>query len=1090
MEWEKIEQLIKSKVSEVAKEIEKAAQESSNEATFRERVSFTIHNLCNEAGITALSKEEYTVASGRRSDTVFSRLVIEYKAPGLLRKFNDYRNNMAAITQLKEYIKGVAKRERWETQKLAGVVMDGKYFIFLRRLKKEWHIDEPLEINRHSVERFLRLLVSFTSGIALTSENLIKRLGIERLCAQKMVSALEIALRNIQHPLVDKLFKQWRIFFSEVIEYKEAFTSPKLRELKKFAQKAGIELKEAEGFFFAIHTYFALLVKLLAWLALSRYVGGRLGAPVFGRLQALSSDELKRELSKMEEGGIFKEFGVRNLLEGDFFSWYLYAWNDKIEDALRVILKHLSDYDPTTLEVNPEETRDLLKKLYHYLLPREIRHNLGEYYTPDWLAQRLLNQIDRRFFTDEPEESWYLKENLLKLRFLDPACGSGTFLVLIIKRIKEIGEKLLIPDKVLLEAILKNVVGIDLNPLAVIAARTTYLLALGNLLEQAKGEIDIPVYLADSVLTPSAKFFAEKYSFKTAVGEFVLPKEVFDREKIDIICNLLDEGVRDQISEGAFLERCRHHLKMSVEFDKIASDFTTLYQTILNLHKDGLNGIWARIVKNAFAPLFIGKFDYVVGNPPWVNWENLPEDYRNRMVPLYQDVYKLFPHKGFRARHGSAKIDISSLMAYVSMDKYLERGGKLGFLITQSLLKTDAGKGFRKFNLFDKIPLRVVHVDDMVELNPFEGAANRTAVIVLEKGKSTRYPVSYTYWRKTTKGKPLGYDNVLKEVEDITARMHFKAEPVDKEDLASSWITGRPQALKAIKKILGKSDYEAHEGVNTGGANAVYWVGIIKRRPDGLVVISNITKGAKREVESVQVAIEPDLLYPLLRGRDVKRWKAEPSVYIIIPQDPKDQKHGYPEKRLQIEFPKTYSYLKRFKALLSNRPAYVKYLKGEPFYSLYDVKKYTFTPYKVIWTRIANIETAVVSQKEEKSIIPQETLSLVALDNEDEAHYLCAMVNSSPFQYATISYSQAGGKSMGSPHVLENIHIPKFDHKNKLHIHLAELSKKAHDLASKGDEESLKAVESQIDSYAAQLWDITDKELQSIKLSLGKLQSK
>ncbi len=138
-----------------------------------------------------------------------------------------------------------------------------------------------------------------------------------------------------------------------------------------------------------------------------------------------------------------------------------------------------------------------------------------------------------------------------------------------------------------------------------------------------------------------------------------------------------------------------------------------------------------------------------------------------------------------------------------------------------------------------------------------------------------------------------------------------------------------------------------------------------------------------------------------------------------------------------------------------------------------------------MWTRVANIEAAVVSQKNGKPIIPQETISLVAFDNEDEAHYLCAMVNSSPFEYASVSYSQAGGKSMGSPHVLENIRIPKFDPKNKLHIRLAELSEKAHAIAKTDGDTS--AIENQIDDLAAEIWGLTKEELREIKVSLEEL---
>ena len=80
-----------------------------------------------------------------------------------------------------------------------------------------------------------------------------------------------------------------------------------------------------------------------------------------------------------------------------------------------------------TLDVDPDNTRDLLKRLYQNLMPKALRHDLGEYYTPDWLAERLLNQLG---YTEKVK-------NLPQKRILDPACGSGTFLVLAIKRVRQ-----------------------------------------------------------------------------------------------------------------------------------------------------------------------------------------------------------------------------------------------------------------------------------------------------------------------------------------------------------------------------------------------------------------------------------------------------------------------------------------------------------------------------------------------------------------------------------------------------------------------------------------------------------------------------
>lgn len=324
----------------------------------------------------------------------------------------------------------------------------------------------------------------------------------------------------------------------------------------------------------------------------------------------------------------------------------------------------------------------------------------------------------------------------------------------------------------------------------------------------------------------------------------------------------------------------------------------------------------------------------------------------------------------------------------------------------------------------------------------------------------------------------------------MTTRKEFVAEPVSEDDPTSPWITGRPKALRAIKKILGQSDYTAHAGCYTGGANGVYWVEIVAERPDGLVVISNITKGAKRKVEEVQAVIEPDLLYPLLRGRDVRRWRAEPSAYILVIHLPGMKLKAIPEEELKARYPKTYLYLKRFEKELRQRAAYKRYFKeSDPFYSMFDVGDYTFAPWKVVWTRLAAIEAAVVGLMNGKSVIPQETITLVDCDSEEEAHFICSLISSSPFQFTSVSYSQVGGKSMGSPHILENICIPKFDPDNQLHLQLAELSQRAHELAAHGEEkaEELREVEEEIDQLAAELWGLTDEELKEIKASLKEL---
>jgi SAM-dependent methyltransferase len=1078
-----------------------------NEAEFRKPIERLLEEFCHSVGVSPLTHTEYTLATGR-ADAVFNRMVIEYERPGTLKLPPD-KATRDSVEQVRRYLDGIARRERHAPYRLAGVVFDGYYLIFVRRIEERWAKEGPIRVNENSLERFLTWLSSLSSGLALTAENLNRDFSIEQLRTQTILRAMYDALQDSlrdRESLAASLFEQWRLFFSEAIDYSEAFGGRKLESLRRWVRKAGLEVytaEEAERFFFVLHTYFALLVKLLAWMALSRHMALKLGAPSFAELYTADSATLRRRLREMEDGGIFRAYGLANLLEGDFFSWYLQAWGKRVEEALREILRRLDEYEPATLAIVPEETRDLFKKLYHYLLPREIRHNLGEYYTPDWLAQRLLVQVDSEFFTSDPRvNERRLRKRLLETRFLDPACGSGTFLTLIIGRMRDLGQALMVRERDLLEAILRNVVGFDLNPLAVLTARVNYLLAIADLLEYRRGEISIPVYLADSVRTPAEGedlYTSNAYEFRTAVGNFLVPAAVARPELFDRFCDLLEESVRDRFGEDSFVNRLVKILGLSSsEWDSRAEGYLRrLYRTLQELDERGLNGLWARLLKNNFAPLAVGEFDYVVGNPPWVNWEHLPDQYRDSTKPIWVR-YGLFPHGGMDTILGKGKKDISMLMTYVVCDGLLKPGGRLGFVITQSVLKTSgAGQGFRRFQIpkgnRSTTPLKVIQVDDMVALDPFEGASNRTAVIVLEKGRPTRYPVPYLVWRKR-RGDRFTYDSTLEEVIHATRRLRFGAEPVDSDDPTSPWLTARPRALRAIRKVLGRSGYVAHAGVYTGGANAVYWVDVVGKRPDGLVVVRNITEGAKVKVNEVTEPIEPDLLYPLLRGRDVRRWRAEPSAWILMVQDPK-RRRGIEERELRSRYPRVYGYLKKFEKTLRERAAFKRYftrrdrgggiIESGPFYSMFDVGDYTFAPWKVVWREQGSSMTAgVVGLEDGKPTVPDHKCMLVDCRTPGEAYYVCALLNSSLCVAAVLGYAV---EIQMDPHILKRIRIPRFDPKNRVHRRLADLSARAHEAARHDDGRALTGLEAEVDRFAARLWELTDEELAEIRRSLREL---
>jgi hypothetical protein len=183
-----------------------------------------------------------------------------------------------------------------------------------------------------------------------------------------------------------------------------------------------------------------------------------------------------------------------------------------------------------------------------------------------------------------------------------------------------------------------------------------------------------------------------------------------------------------------------------------------------------------------------------------------------------------------------------------------------------------------------------------------------------------------------------------------------------------------------------------------------------------------------------------------------------------------------------------------------NRQIHKLWGKDNPFYSLYDIGDYSFAPYKVCWKVVAGkisgkaeFSTSVIEPVKDdilglKIPIPDIKLILIPFEERDEAHYVSAILNSSIAQLIVASYVIETGIST---HVLEYIYIPKFNPKNKLHLKLSELSKKAHELAKRyyeqNDEDAkkeLEKIEEEIDKTVAEIYGITDEELEEIKRTL------
>jgi len=1091
-------------LEELASRIAEAARESISEEDLRIRVEHILQELvvkrvggAGKGEIPLASwrppraRYEVTLVSGVRLDALYGHLIIEYEKPGA---FGSRAGFERAVEQVKQYIRDHAQTEA-RYPRYFGVVMDGYRvgFVRYREALRGFEGKGPFEINKNTVAKLVEAIIGLRRK-ALSPEELLKDFGPDSVTAREAVKVFYSKLMRAS-PKTKVLFDDWRRVFSQVC----AYSPDKIKGLGDF-YGFGKNRLDPEKLLFALQTYYALIMKLLAAEVASLYLAPR----IWSYLRMLEEayyrghEELRERLRELEEGGVFASLGITNFMEADYFAWYLDDWDADIAKSVMRVVNTLLDYDPTIAELEPERVRDLFKRLYQNLVPKKIRHDLGEYYTPDWLAELVLDEVG---WTLEVFEKIRDENNdalsPLNLRLLDPACGSGTFLVLAIGRFRQYIDEHWVDKGAALRRITKNIVGFDLNPLAVIASRTNYLIALGDMLRERGAEpIEIPVYLADSILverkgTLTGNAYVNTYALTTAVGIFEIPTRVIEGGLLIKVLKILEECVRGNYTSNEFKGRLLREVSLD---DAEVSVLVDLFNVLSKLEREGKNRIWTRILKNSFAPFFTGMFDYVVGNPPWIAWENLPDDYRDATENLW-NTYGLSLTLGT----GAFKKDMAMLFVARCMDRYVKDGGIFSFLIPFTLFKTRAGAGFRQHMAHRYTVAKVI---DLVTLYPFEGATNRTSLIVLKKSGKTVFPISCEIWHNPRSG---GIDTraELKQVKELTRQFKLSLIPIEFNKPESPWMQITEKAYEAIKKVTGKSPwYEAHAGVYTS-LNNVYWIKVLEKRSDGYLITNEPVPGQKKTVRQVTVEVEDDVIYPLIRGRDVKRYYVVGEFGNIIITHESTTGEPLQESKMKIEYPKLYSYLKNFKAELEKRT--IKPFLGKkhktPFYRLDNIGRYTFAPYKVVWKRIAGAITgkavsfaaAVVKGAEEgKPIIPDDSLIMIDFNELEEAYYVSAVLNSSIIRLIIASYTY---ELRQETHITRYVRIPKFNTSNTLHQNLSTLSSKAHLLASRyygeGDMkayEELSKVEDEIDKHVAQLYNINDEELKEIKRCLAMLE--
>jgi len=328
-------------------------------------------------------------------------------------------------------------------------------------------------------------------------------------------------------------------------------------------------------------------------------------------------DVINKEILDMafkSASGLYSHFYEVGILD------WLRTGDGELNELLNRVLWILNQFDFTHVD------RDILGNLYEKYLPSGERKRLGEFYTPTEVIDYILTSVGYTYSYDIETKD-----------LLDPACGSGGFLVRASRRLisrylmkfrktdkrelrdpkkwKEIINRLS-PDeaKIILEAIQEHIYGLDINPFACHIAEMNLLFQVIDLYQKVREKYKdyklkrFKIYRTDSLEKPAQKQIWD-YSYSAFLEE---------QEEIDAIKNK--------------------------------------------------------------------KFDFVVGNPPWggilkrekgsMLAERLKRDYVSA-VGKY-DIYVLFIERGIG---------------------WLKTGGRFGFIVQNRFLRVDYGKKLREFLL-------------------------------------------------------------------------------------------------------------------------------------------------------------------------------------------------------------------------------------------------------------------------------------------------------------------------------------------------------------------------------------------------------
>ena len=721
---------------------------------------------------------------------------------------------------------------------------------------------------------------------------------------------------------------------------------------------------------------------------------------------------------------------LRRRLTGGFAAWLLDAAEAAGEKVIDELVVEVDRYDWSFAG------RDTLKDLYHIVIPRSIRHDFGEYYTPDWLARAVCEEVMDADWRREVIDLAVTKQ-IRGPAVLDPACGSGTFLYHAVKLLLADAAQhpaLVNSPHARVEIVNKLVAGMDLHPVAVELAKTTKITALSNVASFIPMDDD-QVYLGDSLQWESRRggpeiSFEDRITIQTDDPEepLTFPRSFLLNEHFDLMLNVVFDYAHRRPHPG-IEDRLAAVLSMPTEADR--DIMLDLYRRVRGYVEARRNHVWSWYIGNLVQPIRLAEQppSRLIGNPPWVVYNAMAHN------PERQDAFR--HHADQRGLWAGSNLatqnDLAATFTATCVDYYLKPGGKFGFVLPYAALRARHWGPFRTGEW--SLPESAGRGRTLADLSPeawnfFAGAvrpfpwANSSAVF----GRKLDTANSEVKVKPT----PLAGMQRVGNTEAVRPRM--------------SWEEAKPLLTFTKQEQQHTEASAAYAGVFRNGATLFPQSLVVFERPKsrgrGIVYFrTNRAKGAWRGTDD-DGQVEEQFVRPALFSRWLLPFGTNGHSHIIAPfaADGASLLETLPQGDDVGHFRRYWNAADRkWRDISSGRPP-ITLLDQVDYQGKLSAQLDNKQPGKVVYQRSGTWLQACVVPVD---MIADGTLNWFASDAESELHYLAAIFNAPALAFFFRDVCRASDRhfQMGP---MENLPIPAFDAGNEQHANLAAQSQLAH----------------------------------------------